>query len=147
MLRCVVLFYLMLCFVVFSRHILSCLALPYKVAIVGGTHGNEANGVYLVSHFTRNPSLVYRESFETTTLLANTDAIGANVRYVGKFAKRQNKTRQIMSVRRSMTKIKKIKGNARSKARHDKGEDKDEGKDEDKTRASTRQGKDKTKRR
>jgi succinylglutamate desuccinylase len=57
---------------------------PIQVAIVGGTHGNESNGVYLVKHFERNPSLVARQSFETVTLLANNDAIGTNTRYVEK---------------------------------------------------------------
>lgn len=58
---------------------------PVKsVAIAGGTHGNERNGVYLVSEFMRNPSLVKRDTFETTCLHANPEAIRSNSRYVDK---------------------------------------------------------------
>ncbi|CAE8630471.1 unnamed protein product, partial [Polarella glacialis] len=53
-----------------------------RVAIVGGTHGNETNGVHLAKHFLRNPSLVSRPSFETEVMLSNTAAIAANTRYV-----------------------------------------------------------------
>lgn len=53
-----------------------------KVAIVGGTHGNERNGVYLAKTFLREPETVKRPSFETTVLLANTDAIEKNLRYI-----------------------------------------------------------------
>lgn len=53
-----------------------------RVAIIGGTHGNESNGVHLAKHFQRNPALVKRPSFETQVLLANTAAIAKNTRYV-----------------------------------------------------------------
>lgn len=53
-----------------------------KVAIVGGTHGNETNGVHLAKHFMRNMSLVKRPSFETEVLLSNVAAIEQNTRYV-----------------------------------------------------------------
>ena len=53
-----------------------------KVAIVGGTHGNETNGVALARHFIRHPALASRPSFETKVLLHNTAAIEKNVRYV-----------------------------------------------------------------
>ncbi|CAE7899094.1 unnamed protein product, partial [Symbiodinium microadriaticum] len=49
---------------------------------VGGTHGNETNGVHLAKHFLRNPSLVKRGSFETEVMLSNTAAIKQNTRYV-----------------------------------------------------------------
>eukprot|EP00937_MAST-01D_sp_MAST-1D-sp2_P003549 g3549.t1 len=52
------------------------------VAITGGTHGNETNGVYLAKHFMARPDLVDRPSFETVLHLANTHAIKANTRYV-----------------------------------------------------------------
>ncbi|CAK9103302.1 Probable aspartoacylase [Durusdinium trenchii] len=52
------------------------------VAIVGGTHGNETNGVHLAKHFMRNPALVKRPSFETEVLLSNVAAIQQNTRYV-----------------------------------------------------------------
>uniref|UniRef100_A0A7S1RVB5 Aspartoacylase n=1 Tax=Alexandrium catenella TaxID=2925 RepID=A0A7S1RVB5_ALECA len=53
-----------------------------RVAIVGGTHGNETNGVQLAKHFMRNLGQVQRPSFATEVLLANTFAIEANTRYV-----------------------------------------------------------------
>lgn len=53
-----------------------------RVAIVGGTHGNETNGVYLAKYFMRDPQLVKRPSFETEVLLSNTAAIEQNTRYV-----------------------------------------------------------------
>lgn len=53
-----------------------------RVAIVGGTHGNEANGVHLAKHFLRNMAQVQRPSFETEVHLANTGAITNNTRYV-----------------------------------------------------------------
>mmetsp|Transcript_54221 Transcript_54221/g.129206 ORF Transcript_54221/g.129206 Transcript_54221/m.129206 type:complete len:329 (-) Transcript_54221:325-1311(-) len=53
-----------------------------RVAIVGGTHGNETNGVYLAKHFMRNPDEVKRPSFETEVLIANTAAVAQNTRYV-----------------------------------------------------------------
>ncbi len=53
-----------------------------KVAIVGGTHGNELTGVYLVQKFDRFPELLHRPSFECVTLLANPQAVIANQRYI-----------------------------------------------------------------
>ncbi|CAJ1355423.1 unnamed protein product [Effrenium voratum] len=53
-----------------------------RVAIVGGTHGNETNGVHLAKHFMRNPELVKRSSFETEVILSNVAAIKQNTRYV-----------------------------------------------------------------
>jgi len=53
-----------------------------KIAIVGGTHGNELTGVYLVNKFKKNPDLVRRESFETYLLHANQKAIEACRRYI-----------------------------------------------------------------
>jgi aspartoacylase len=55
-----------------------------RVLLVGGTHGNELIGVYLIKKFERNPELVRRNSFETLTLLGNPRAIEANVRYIDK---------------------------------------------------------------
>jgi len=42
-----------------------------RVAIVGGTHGNEFTGAYLIKKFDQFPDLIARPSFETVTLLAN----------------------------------------------------------------------------
>jgi succinylglutamate desuccinylase len=53
-----------------------------RIAIVGGTHGNELTGVYLVEKFQRLPDLLHRDSFECVTLLANPRAIAANCRYI-----------------------------------------------------------------
>lgn len=53
-----------------------------RVAIVGGTHGNELTGVYLVKKFQQFPDLIKRFSLDCTTLLANPKAIAANCRYV-----------------------------------------------------------------
>jgi len=56
---------------------------PVKtVAICGGTHGNETNGVYLAKYFMTNKTVVDRPSFDTTVLLTNTAAVQANQRYV-----------------------------------------------------------------
>lgn len=53
-----------------------------RVAIVGGTHGNEWTGIYLVEKFQKSPKAIQRSSFETVTLLANPAAIAINQRYV-----------------------------------------------------------------
>jgi succinylglutamate desuccinylase len=53
-----------------------------KVAIVGGTHGNELTGVHLIQKFDRFPVLLHRDSFECLTLLANPAAIKENRRYI-----------------------------------------------------------------
>lgn len=53
-----------------------------RVAIVGGTHGNELTGVYLVKKFQQFPELLHRRSLDCTTLLANPGAIAQNRRYL-----------------------------------------------------------------
>jgi succinylglutamate desuccinylase len=53
-----------------------------RVAIVGGTHGNELTGVMLVKKFLRYTQLVKRQSFETVCLLANPRAIDLTCRYI-----------------------------------------------------------------
>jgi succinylglutamate desuccinylase len=53
-----------------------------RVAIVGGTHGNELTGVYLAKKLLANPQLASRSSFATEVLLANPEAIQLNRRYV-----------------------------------------------------------------
>ncbi|MGJ5634733.1 aspartoacylase [Nostoc sp. CALU 1950] len=55
-----------------------------RVAIVGGTHGNEFTGAYLSQKFAQFPNLITRPSFETVTLLANPHAFAAGRRYVEK---------------------------------------------------------------
>ncbi|MGH1393862.1 MAG: aspartoacylase [Trichormus sp.] len=55
-----------------------------RVLIVGGTHGNELTGVYLVKWFQQCPELIRRYTFESLTLLANPQAITAGRRYIKK---------------------------------------------------------------
>ncbi len=55
-----------------------------RVAIVGGTHGNEFTGAYLIQKFAQFPDLITRSSFETVTLLANPNAFAVGRRYVEK---------------------------------------------------------------
>jgi len=55
-----------------------------RVAIVGGTHGNELTGAYLIKKFRRHPEAIARESFETQTLLGNPEALQARQRYLDK---------------------------------------------------------------
>jgi len=53
-----------------------------KVAITGGTHGNELTGVYLVKKWQKNPNLIERSSFKTITQLMNQQAIKEVRRYI-----------------------------------------------------------------
>jgi succinylglutamate desuccinylase len=53
-----------------------------RVAVVGGTHGNELTGVYLIKKFQQFPDLLKRSTFETVALLANPKAVALNRRYV-----------------------------------------------------------------
>jgi succinylglutamate desuccinylase len=53
-----------------------------KIAIVGGTHGNELTGVYAIEQLARFPERLDRYRFEIVTLLANPQAIAANRRYI-----------------------------------------------------------------
>lgn len=55
-----------------------------RVAVVGGTHGNELNGIALVRHFRHHPEEVQRASFATEVITANCAAVRRNVRYVDK---------------------------------------------------------------
>jgi aspartoacylase len=55
-----------------------------RVAIIGGTHGNELTGVYLIKKFERYPELINRPSLATLTLLGNPQAIETGRRYIDK---------------------------------------------------------------
>ena len=55
-----------------------------KVAITGGTHGNELTGVYLVKKYKKNPGLVKRDSFETLFMHTNVGAMKKCTRYIDK---------------------------------------------------------------
>ena len=53
-----------------------------KVAIVGGTHGNELTGIYAIEKLARFPERLRQYGFEVMTLLANPQAVAANRRYI-----------------------------------------------------------------
>lgn len=53
-----------------------------RVTIVGGTHGNEVTGIYLLRRWAANPAEISRESFSTSTLWANPKAFYENKRYI-----------------------------------------------------------------
>ena len=53
-----------------------------QVAIVGGTHGNEFTGIYLLKKWQNKPQLIQRHSFTTSTLFANPRAFEHNCRYI-----------------------------------------------------------------
>lgn len=53
-----------------------------KLAIIGGTHGNEFTGIYLVKKFEKFPELITRKNFETKTLLANPQGFELVKRYI-----------------------------------------------------------------
>jgi aspartoacylase len=55
-----------------------------RTAIVGGSHGNELIGVYLVKKFQQYPNLIKRSSFETLVLFGNPKAIEKGRRYIDK---------------------------------------------------------------
>ncbi len=53
-----------------------------RVLLVGGTHGNEFTGAYIIKKLDQHPNLVRRANFETVTLLANPKAFAAVRRYI-----------------------------------------------------------------
>lgn len=53
-----------------------------RILLVGGTHGNELTGIYLMKKFEQSPDLICRSSFETLTLLGNPRAVENCVRYI-----------------------------------------------------------------
>ena len=60
-----------------------------NVTIVGGTHGNELTGVYLVKHLKNNPRLLDQYQLDIQFLLANELAIEKNIRYIDQDLNRQ----------------------------------------------------------
>ncbi|XP_041517816.1 N-acyl-aromatic-L-amino acid amidohydrolase (carboxylate-forming) [Microtus oregoni] len=54
-----------------------------RVAVTGGTHGNEMCGVYLVKHWLQAPGELQRPSFSAMPVLANPAATAACRRYLG----------------------------------------------------------------
>jgi succinylglutamate desuccinylase len=55
-----------------------------RVLIVGGTHGNEFTGAYLIKKFQQLSELIRRPSFETLTLFANPRAFTEVRRYISR---------------------------------------------------------------
>lgn len=55
-----------------------------RVAIVGGTHGNEFTGAFLIKKFEQFPHLIKKNSYETLTILGNPQAFHAGRRYIEK---------------------------------------------------------------
>jgi aspartoacylase len=53
-----------------------------QVAIVGGVHGNELTGIYLVKKFEQFPQLIQRTNLEIFTLLGNPQAVEVGRRYI-----------------------------------------------------------------
>ncbi|XP_006893461.1 PREDICTED: aspartoacylase-2 [Elephantulus edwardii] len=53
-----------------------------RVAVTGGTHGNEMSGVCLVQHWLREPGEMQRPSFTAVPVIANPKAVAACRRYV-----------------------------------------------------------------
>lgn len=62
-----------------------------QVAIVGGVHGNEFSGIYLVKHYQARPELIERTSFDCRCVWANPEAHYANKRYLHSDLNRQFK--------------------------------------------------------
>ena len=52
-----------------------------KVALFGGTHGDEMTGIYLVKKFLKNPHLLKRSTLQVFPFLSNPKAIELGVRY------------------------------------------------------------------
>ncbi|WNO61223.1 aspartoacylase [Rheinheimera sp. MMS21-TC3] len=63
-----------------------------QVAIVGGVHGNEFSGIYLIKRYQAQPDLMTRASFNTETVWANPEAHYANKRYLHSDLNRQFKS-------------------------------------------------------
>lgn len=69
-----------------------------KVMIVGGTHGNEFTGVYLIKKYEKFPNLISRSSFETLTLLSNPKSFELVKRYVETDLNRCFKTEDLQNL-------------------------------------------------
>nr|XP_056706926.1 N-acyl-aromatic-L-amino acid amidohydrolase (carboxylate-forming) [Euleptes europaea] len=53
-----------------------------RVAVCGGTHGNEMSGIFLAKHWVQDPSELQRDTFHATPFLGNPHAIEKGVRYI-----------------------------------------------------------------
>jgi len=61
----------------------------FSVLLVGGTHGNELTGVHLIQRWMKNESEIQRSGLTSSVLLANTEAIKQNRRYIDADLNRQ----------------------------------------------------------
>jgi aspartoacylase len=68
-----------------------------RVAIIGGTHGNELTGAYLIKKFEQFPALVRRSTFETITLFGNPRAFEMGRRYLDKDLNRCFLTKDLLN--------------------------------------------------
>lgn len=62
------------------------------VAVVGGTHGNEFSGIYLLRKWRQTPQLLARDGLTIETLFANPKGFEENKRYIDCDLNRQFKT-------------------------------------------------------
>lgn len=53
-----------------------------SVTVVGGTHGNELSGIYLLRKWDKQPQLIGRSSFNTQTFISNPKACTSNKRFI-----------------------------------------------------------------
>ena len=53
-----------------------------RVALVGGTHGGELTGIFLVKKFQQSPHLIQRHGTETICLISNEKAVKIGTRYI-----------------------------------------------------------------
>ena len=53
-----------------------------KVAIFGGTHGNELTGVFLVKHWLENGTEIQRTGLEVKPFITNPRAVKECTRYI-----------------------------------------------------------------
>ena len=53
-----------------------------QVAVVGGTHGNEFSGIYLLKKWQKKPQLLARNGLDVETLFANPKGFEENIRYI-----------------------------------------------------------------
>lgn len=60
-----------------------------QVAVVGGTHGNEFSGIYLLRKWQKSPQLLAREGLEVETVFANPKGFEENKRYIDSDLNRQ----------------------------------------------------------
>jgi len=61
---------------------MACDSRSFRVAVTGGTHGNEYTGVWCVKKFRANPELVKRPNLDVVSVLNNLKAIDMNKRFV-----------------------------------------------------------------